>query len=154
MLTLQSSVASAIADAIHAKMTPEAQAHLRSLRLVNYKALDAYLDGQQHLERSSDLAYRKTGWPKPSEAEFRKAVMYFEQATREDPDYSPAYFGLSEAWAASWLPALADLDKAKAAAVKAVELDSESAQAHQQLARMLILYDRDWEAAEKEFVRV
>jgi TolB-like protein/DNA-binding winged helix-turn-helix (wHTH) protein len=154
VLTLQSSVASAIADEIHAKMTPEAQEHLKSLRPVNRKALDAYLDGHQHLERSSDLALRKTGWPKPSEAEFRKAVTYFEQATREDPDYSPAYLGLSQAWEAYWLPALADLEKAKAAAVKAVELDSESAQAHLQLAHMLILYDRDWTAAEKEFVRV
>jgi len=154
VLTLQSSVASAIADEIHAKMTPAEQVHLKSLRPVNRKALDAYLDGHQHLERSSDLALRKTGWPKPSEAEFRKAVAFFEQSTREDPEYSPAYVGLSQAWHVCWLPDLADLGKAKAAAVKAVELDSESAQAHLQLAHMLILYDRDWTAAEKEFVRV
>ena len=154
VLTLQSSVASAIANEIHAKMTPEAQEHLKSLRPVNRKALDAYLDGRRHLEDSNNLAYSKSGWPKPSEAEFRKAVAFFEQSTHEDPDYSPAYVGLSEAWEACWLPALANLEKAKAAAVKAVELDSESAQAHRQLAHMLILYDRDWTAAEKEFVRV
>jgi len=154
VLTLQSSVASAIADEIHAKMTPEAQEHLKSLRPVNRKALDAYLDGHQHLERSEGLAYGKTGWPKPSEAELRKAVVFFEQSAHEDPDYSPAYVGLSEAWEACWLPALANLEKAKVAAVKAVELDSESARAHRQLAHMLILYDRDWTAAEKEFVRV
>jgi TolB-like protein/DNA-binding winged helix-turn-helix (wHTH) protein len=154
VLTLQSSVASAIANEIHAKMTPEAQEHLKSLRPVNRKALDAYLDGKRHLEDSNNLAYSKSGWPKPSEAEFRKAVAFFEQSTHEDPDYSPAYVGLSEAWEACWLPALANLEKAKAAAVKAVELDSESAQAHRQLAHMLILYDRDWTAAEKEFVRV
>jgi TolB-like protein/DNA-binding winged helix-turn-helix (wHTH) protein len=154
VLTLQSSVASAIANEIHAKMTPEAQEHLKSLRPVNRKALDAYLDGKRHLEDSNGLAYAKAGWPKPSEAEFRRAVTFFEQSADEDPDYSPAYVGLSEAWEACWLPALANLEKAKAAAVKAVALDSESAQAHRQLAHMLILYDRDWTAAEKEFVRV
>ena len=154
VLTLQSSVASAIADEIHAKMTPEAQEHLKSFHPVNRKALDAYLDARQHLERSSDLALRKTGWPKPSEAEFRKAVALFEQSTHEDPDYSPAHVGLSQAWESPWLPGISDLEKAKVAAVKAVELDRESAQAHLQLAHMLILYDRDWTAAEKEFVRV
>jgi len=154
VLTLQSSVASAIADEIHAKMTPEAQEHLKSLRPVNRKALDAYLDGKRYLEDSNNLAYGKTGWPKPSEAEFRKAVAFFEQSTHEDPDYSPAYVGLSQAWQVCWLPDLADLGRAKAAAAKAVELDGGSAQAHLQLAHMLILYDRDWTAAEKEFVRV
>ena len=154
VLTLQSSVATAIADEIHAKMTLEAQEHLKSVRPVNRKALDAYLDGKRHLEDSNSLAYGKTGWPKPSEAEFRKAVAFFEQSTHEDPDYSPAYVGLSQAWQVCWLPDLADLGKAKAAAAKAVELDGGSARAHLQLAHMLILYDRDWTAAEKEFVRV
>jgi TolB-like protein len=154
VLTLQSSVASAIANEIHAKMTPEAQEHLKSFRPVNRKALDAYLDGKRHLDDSNSLALAKTGWPKPSEAEFRKAVALFEQSTHEDPEYSPAYVGLSQAWEVCWLPDLADLGKARAAAAKAVELDGGSAQAHLQLAHMLILYDRDWTAAEKEFVRV
>jgi len=154
VLTLQSSVASAIADEIHAKMTPEAQEHLKSLRPVNRKALDGYLDGKRHLDDSGSLANGKTGWPKPSEAEFRKALAFFEQSTHEDPDYSPAYVGLSQAWESPWLPGISDLEKAKVAAVKAVELDGESAHAHLQLAHMLILYDRDWTAAGKEFARV
>jgi TolB-like protein/DNA-binding winged helix-turn-helix (wHTH) protein len=154
VLSLQSTVADTIAKEINLELTPQEQSQLQNVRPVNRKALDAYLDGQRYLGDSSHLAYSKTGWPKPSEAAFRKAVTCFEQSIREDPNYSPAYVGLSQAWESPWLPGIADLEKAEVAALKAVELDGGSAQAHLQLAHMLILYDRDWAAAGKEFARV
>jgi len=95
VLTLQSSVASAIAEEIQAKMTPQEQEHLRSLRPVNRKDLDAYLDGRFHFGKADELQLRK-GFEQEFAEEERKAVADFEQAIREDPHYIPAYLAIFE----------------------------------------------------------
>jgi TolB-like protein/DNA-binding winged helix-turn-helix (wHTH) protein len=154
VLTLQGTVAGAIAKEVKVEVTPQEQWQLKNARPVNRKALDAYLEGQGRLGDSFNLALSKAGWPKRSEEESRKALAFFQQAIQEDPNYAPAYVGLSQVWQASWLPGGYDGAKAKAAAEKALALDDTLVHAHLEMAYLLIIYDRDWTVAEKEYKRI
>src|SRR5712691_3531869 len=68
VLTLQSSVATAIAEEIQVKMTPGEKLQLKSVRQVNREALDAYLDGRYHVDRACLLQLRR-GFEKEFEGE-------------------------------------------------------------------------------------
>jgi tetratricopeptide (TPR) repeat protein len=73
-----------------------------------------------------------------------------------DPNFAPSYSGLSDAylWAGyneGFLTATEARPKAKAAAVKAVQLDGDSAEGHTSLAVFKLFYEYDWEGAEAEF---
>jgi hypothetical protein len=151
---LQSAVAGAIAKEIKVEVTPPDLSQLKTARPANRKALDAYLQGQGHLGDSFNLALSKAGWPKRSEEEFTKGLAYLQQAVHEDPDYAPAYVGLAQAWQCSWLMGQYDGAKAKAAVAKAIALDDTLVQAHLEMAHLLIIYDRDWTSAEKEYRRI
>lgn len=87
--------------------------------------------------------------------EVEKGIQYYEQAIAIDPDYTLAYIGLSHAYRALVLtndanPADA-MRKAKEAALSAVDLDPNLADAHVALASSLFWFDWDWQAAEKHF---
>ncbi len=89
------------------------------------------------------------------EPEVLKGIQYYEQAIAIDPDYTLAYIGLSHAYRALVLtndsnPADA-MRKAKEAALSAVDLDPNLADAHVALASSLFWFDWDWQAAEKHF---
>ncbi|MBZ5658446.1 MAG: winged helix-turn-helix domain-containing protein [Acidobacteriia bacterium] len=150
ILTLQSSVASAIAEEIQAKMTPQEHQQLKSLRPVNRKALDSYLEGRFHLGKASDLQLRK-GFEQQFADEVRKAIADFELAIREDPHYIPAYLAIFEMQ--NLMDVTPELDsKGRAAVARAMELDDSVAEAHLDNARLL-LFDWKWLAAEKEYKR-
>ena len=150
VLTLQSSVASAIADEIQAKMTRQEQQHLKSLRPVNRKALDAYLNGRFHFAKLSELQLRE-GFEQEFAEEERKAIADFQHAVQEDPHYIPAYLAIFEM--TNLVDAIPDLDsKARAAVARALELDDSVAEAHLDNARLL-LGDWNWQAAGKEYKR-
>jgi len=87
------------------------------------------------------------------------ALAYFNQAIEEDPKYAQAYSGLADAYAllGDWQYAVMTpkeaLPKAKAAAIKALELDSALGEAHNSLAFCLDGFDWDFDSAGKEFLR-
>jgi TolB-like protein len=143
MLSLQHEVAQAIGTEIRVKLTPEERVHLTSGRPVRPAAQEAYLQGRYHLERwSADGA--------------KKAIEYFDEAIREDPNNAPAYAGLSETyvWASGdplfWEGAI---PKAKAAAMKALDIDDTLAEARTALAMTKLYNDWDFPGAEREFRR-
>jgi tetratricopeptide (TPR) repeat protein len=86
-------------------------------------------------------------------------LAYFNQATEEDPNYAQAYSGLADTYAllGDWQYAVMTpkgaYPKAKAAALKALELDSSLGEAHNSLAFVLDGYDWDLDAGGKEFRR-
>lgn len=93
---------------------------------------------------------------KLTEDGLHKALEYFAQALEKDPDYAPAYAAMAFSW--SWLadaslPPREAEPKAKAAALKALELDPENAYARTMLAIILWFYDWDASASEMEFRR-
>src|SRR3954466_11857448 len=83
-----------------------------------------------------------------------KSVSYFAQAIDLDPDYAQAYAHFSRTYFYMGIfgmgPASELFPKAKACAVKALELDESAPGAHNALAVVHILYEWDWPAAEAE----
>ncbi len=94
-------------------------------------------------------------WNKRTGEAIKKSIEYFNQAIEKDPSFALAYAGLADSYVvpANPLPPREKMPKAKAAAMKALELDNTLAEAHTSLARVLTVYDWDWTSAEKEFKR-
>ncbi|MGB8536803.1 MAG: tetratricopeptide repeat protein [Acidobacteriaceae bacterium] len=145
-LALQDRVARAIAEQIRINLTPREQAALKSVRVVNPEAYESYLKGRFF-------------WNKRTAEGLRVALAYFNQAIEEDPNYAQAYSGLADTYAllgdwqyAVMTPAQA-YPKARAAALKAVQLDSALGEAHNSLAFVLDGFDWDLDAGGKEFRR-
>ncbi len=144
ILKLHSQVAQDIAREIRIKLTPEDRERLDQNREVNPEAHKAYLLGYFHDRKLSSLGVIKS-------------IEYFKQAIEIDPNYALAYTGLSRAYAyltvfTATEPAEA-FPKAKAAALKALEIDASLPEAHLALGWVLATYDWDWEGAEREFKR-
>jgi len=144
VLAMQSEMASAIAEKVQAALTPSERTRLASARPVNPEAYEAYLKGMQH-------------WYKLTPQDIDTALEYFELALKKDPNYAPAHSGLALVWLGRQqmgftAPREAG-PKAKAAALKAVELDNTLAQAHSSLATVNCFYEWDWAGADVEFKR-
>jgi TolB-like protein/DNA-binding winged helix-turn-helix (wHTH) protein/Tfp pilus assembly protein PilF len=134
-LALQKKVARAIAEQIRIKLTPYEEAALGNVKVVNSEAHENYLRGRYFLNK-------RTG------DDLRKAVDYFKQSIEQDPAYALPYTGLADIYQLSDRPQLARQEVQKALA-----LDEQLAEAHTSLARLLYLFDRDWQGADREFRR-
>jgi tetratricopeptide (TPR) repeat protein len=145
-LALQNRVASAIADQIRINLTPQEQAALKNVKVVNPDAYESYLKGRYF-------------WNKRTADGLKVALAYFKQAIEEDPKYAQAYSGLADTYAllGDWQYAVMTpkeaFPKAKAAAIKALELDNTLGEAHNSLAFVLDGFDWDFDSAGKEFQR-
>jgi tetratricopeptide (TPR) repeat protein len=145
-LALQKQVARSIAEQIKVQLTPREEASLKSVRSVNPEAYESYLKGRYF-------------WNKRTADGLKVALAYFNQAIDEEPKYAQAYSGLADTYAllGDWQYAVMTpkeaLPKAKAAALKALELDENLSEAHTSLAFCLEGFDWNWDAAEKEFQR-
>jgi TolB-like protein/Tfp pilus assembly protein PilF len=138
----ESDIARAIADTLRAKLTGSEQNALTARPTENPEAHQLYLRGRYF-------------WNKRTGADFKKAIGYFNQAIEKDPNYALAYAGLADAYVL--LSAYAEaspknsLPQAKAAAAKALELDSTLGEAHASLAQALLAYDLNFAEATREF---
>jgi TolB-like protein/DNA-binding winged helix-turn-helix (wHTH) protein/Tfp pilus assembly protein PilF len=145
-LTLQHKVARAIAEQIRINLNAHEQATLRHDRVVDPEAYEAYLKGRYF-------------WNKRTGDDLQKAVEYFNQAISRDPNYAQAYSGLADAYAllGDWeygvLAPKEAFPRAKAAAVRALELDNTLSEAHTSLAFCLDAFDWDLKSAGTEFRR-
>jgi TolB-like protein/DNA-binding winged helix-turn-helix (wHTH) protein/Flp pilus assembly protein TadD len=145
-LALQNSVARAIAEQIRINLTPQEQAALKNVKVVNPEAYESFLKGRYF-------------WNKRTADGLKAALAYFQQAIEQDPKYAQAYSGLADTytllgdWQYAVMTPKEALPKAKAAAIKALELDSALGEAHTSLAVCLDGFDWDFDAAEKEFLR-
>ena len=148
VLLLQSDVARDIAKQIDLKLTPQQQQRLaKGAHPVNPDAYQSYLLGRYY-------------WNKRTADGLAQAGKYFQQAIQQDPNYAPAYAGLSDYFAfltliggPEILPPNQAMVQAKAAAVKAVQLDDSSSEAHSSMGHILHNSDWDFEGAEREFKR-
>ena len=145
-LALQNKVARAIADQVRINLTPREQSILKTARTVNPEAYEDYLKGRYF-------------WNKRTGEGLKKATEYFNDAIEKDPTFGQAYAGLADSYAllgngdfAVASPREA-YPKAKAAATKALELDNSLGEAHNSLAFCLGLFEWNWDAAEKEYLR-
>lgn len=144
VLDLQSEVSRTIARQIQVSLSPEEREQLAGSRPVDPEAHELYLKGRY-------------SWNKRTRDSFEKSLQYFQQALIRDPGYAAAYAGMADCYN---LMATYDVAKpkdsypyAKAAALRALQLDNSLAEAHASLAYVLHHYDWDGAAAVKEFQR-
>ena len=94
-------------------------------------------------------------WNKRTDESMATSVRYFQKAIEIDGDYALAWAGLADSFnllGEHSKEARKDFSpKSKAAALRALELDHELAEAHISLASLLMLDERDWENSGKEF---
>ena len=144
VLALQSEVARAIAHEVKIKLTPQEQARLETARPIDPAAHEAYLLGRYL-------------WNKRTAAGLAKAFTYFREAISKDSSYAAAYAGMADYY--NVLPFYSRhspaevFPQAKAAALKALEIDETLAEAHAALAYITAYYDWDLHGAEREFQR-
>ncbi len=146
VLALQSRVASAIVNEIRINLTPEEQQRLASTRSVSAEGYEDYLKGRYY-------------WNKRSQQGLTKAIEYFQLATERDPHYALAFAGLADCYSiigsaiVGTVPSQDVAPKAKAAALRALELDDTLAEAQTSLATVRFNYDWDWPGAAQGFQR-
>jgi TolB-like protein/Flp pilus assembly protein TadD len=140
----ESDIARAIAATLQAKLTGSEQDALTARPTENAEAHQLYLRGRYF-------------WNKRTGADLKKSIDYFNQAIDKDPNYALAYAGLADTYVL--FSAYAEgspkdsLPQAKAAAKKALELDSTLGEAHASLAQALLAYDLNFAEAKREFRR-
>jgi TolB-like protein/DNA-binding winged helix-turn-helix (wHTH) protein/Tfp pilus assembly protein PilF len=147
VLIVQSDVAEAVARTIAVTLTPDAHARLARARPIHTEAYQDYLRGRFF-------------WNRRTEAALKQALGYFQKAIAADPGYAPAYSGLADSYLSlgassivGGLPPRQAMPEAKAAALKALQIDGRLAEAHTSLAMVHLLYEWDLAACEKEFRR-
>ncbi len=143
IFSIQSEIATAIADALRATLSPEEQELLDTIPTENMAALEAYFRGKQRMEKRSSAA-------------LAKAVDDFNRAIELDPNFALAYVGLADSYQLqieySGLPLDEMTEKAQAATDKALALDDRLAEAYTSLGG--IQHNRnDYEAAETAYQR-
>jgi TolB-like protein/Flp pilus assembly protein TadD len=140
---IQTEIATAVADALWATLSPEEQSRLATVPTENLAAYEAYLLGRQRFETGTIAA-------------LVEAVDYFHQAIELDPGVALAYVGLADSYVEQvYLGGIAreeGLAKAQAAADKALALDDRSGEAYNSLAGIKETR-RDFEGAEAMYRR-
>ena len=146
VLSLQNRVSSAIVDQIRINLSTEDKERLAKNPSVSPEAYEDYLKGRYY-------------WNKRSSDGFARAIGYFEQATRIDPQYALAYAGVADCYGIigatiyGTVPASEAAPKAKAAAIRALQIDPSLAEAETSLATAKFNYDWDWAGAAEGFKR-
>lgn len=144
IFAVQDRVSERVVGLLAVKLSGQEQSLLAKRYTDDAEAYDFYLKGRYHLNRLTDDG-------------FMKGRDYFQQAIDKDPNYALAYAGLADAYNAlsGWnaLPPKEGFPKAKAAALKALEMDDQLAEAHTALGNVKLLYDWEWSSAESEFKR-
>jgi TolB-like protein/tetratricopeptide (TPR) repeat protein len=144
ILAAQGQVAKGVAKALAVKLLPAEEARLAVVRMVNPEAYSAYLKGAAL-------------WKTMKKADLDAAQRFFDQALEKDPSYAPAFSGLAWVWMArqqmSFVPESEGVPKAKEAALQAITLDENSAEAHEALAAVMTWGEWDWVGAQTEWTR-
>jgi tetratricopeptide (TPR) repeat protein len=127
--------------------------------------LRARLDSSEKQKVSRDYtanleAYRlylrgRYEWNKRNVKASERAIGYFRKALDLDPSYALAYAGIADAYSfeSGYLPASEIFPKAQSAALQAIKLDPDLAEAHASLGFYYVQYGWDWAKAEAEFRR-
>ncbi len=140
---VQNEVAEAVAREVNIKLKPQEARRLASASKIDPAANEAYLRGRYYF------------WQFSPEAS-SKALAMFIQATNLAPDFAPPYAGLADYYVFQGGSATAKaprevMPQAKAAVLKALELDPDLPDAHATLAWILFSFDHDWAGAGKAF---
>lgn len=141
---LETDIAQAISQKLQFKLSGADEKRLQKNQTESPEAYQLYLLGRYHLNKLTDDG-------------FRKGLDYFQKAIEKDPNYALAHAGLADAYQTlSGFDVLSPHEgfpKARAEALKALELDENLAEAHKILGIVKCFYDWNWAEAEREFRR-
>jgi serine/threonine protein kinase/tetratricopeptide (TPR) repeat protein len=144
IFVVQDEISHEISEKLRLQLTRVEKKRLIRRHTEDAEAYRLYLKGRHH-------------WNRWTEEGFYKAIEYFQQAVEKDPAYALAYTGLADSYVLlgwnSYLPPREAFPKGKVAAITALRLDPDLAEAHTSLAALLWLYDWKWDEAETEFKR-
>ncbi|MFL6278132.1 MAG: TPR end-of-group domain-containing protein, partial [Blastocatellia bacterium] len=142
---VQEKISRTISEKLQVRINYEHEKQLAKRHTDNTGAYKLYLKGRYF-------------WNKRTTEDLKRGLSYFQQALREDADYALAYAGLADSYIllASYnvLPPVDGLLKAKAMALKALELDDTLIEARASLALAKVNYDWDWAGAQREYKRI
>ena len=142
---LQADVSAAVAEAVQVELSADDVRHFATVRAVDPDVYEAYLKGRYY-------------WNQRTADSLRIAVSHYETALRLDPTYAPAYAALADCYnllgtvmvsggsPRMWRPRAAE------AAIKALQIDPDLAEAHATLGYVRH-YNWEWEEAERSFRR-
>jgi len=133
LVSLQTEIARDVSEKLRVRLSGADEQRLAKNYTENTEAYQLYLRGRFY-------------WNKNTPENSQKAIELFTQAIAIDPNYALAYAGIADAY-----PLLSFPTKAKEAALKALSLDNNLAEAHSAFGRILLDYDYDFAAAEREF---
>jgi serine/threonine-protein kinase len=140
ILLLQAEISQEIADHLKLRLNGSERQRLARNFTKDPEAYKLYIQGHYL-------------WNKFTADGVRKSIPYYEQAIDKDPAYALAYSALADAYVLLGVIAARPRDvfpKAKAAALKAIELDESLAAAHISLGAYKLFYEWDWAGAERE----
>jgi TolB-like protein/Tfp pilus assembly protein PilF/tRNA A-37 threonylcarbamoyl transferase component Bud32 len=141
---IQEEIANQILEKLKTQLSGEEKKQVTRRATQNKEAYQLYLKALYFLNR----------W---SARDLHKAIEFSEQAIAADAGCAPAYAILSHSYYVlghlGFLPPSQTNPKAKAAALKAVELDDSSSLAHVALAQVLLFCDWKFEEARRECMR-
>ncbi len=141
--TVQQRISREITEKLRTRLTNAEQQRLAKNHLINVEAYQHYLRGRFH-------------WNRRTVAEIKKSIEEFQLAIAADPGYALAYSGLADAYinlSNTHLSPTEAIPLARAAALKALELDGQLAEARTSLGVIKWRYEWDWKGAEAEFKR-
>ena len=141
---VQDEITLAVVDALKVKLLGEEKAVVLKRFVDNTKAYELYLKGRYY-------------YNKHTAEDWLKGIECFERAIEIEPEYAPAYAQIALSYVTLSYFGLYSphetFPKGKAAVTRALEIDEQLAEAHLALANIFFYYERDWEAAEREFKR-
>ncbi len=148
VFAIQDEIAVAIVERLKTELTPQERKRLTGDRQVDPEAYEAYLRARHYLHRHAPSILRD-----PQQQE--KVIELFQRAIDGEPDHALAWAGLADAYSflCRWVSPERYCTKARAAAMKALELDETLAEAHTAMGRVYLGADFNWEAAKREHVR-
>jgi TolB-like protein/Tfp pilus assembly protein PilF len=143
ILAAQEEISREVSEQLRLKLTIEERRRFAKRDTENIETYHLYLKGRFF-------------WSKYTGEGINRSIEYYQQAIDADPAYALAYVGLAEAYYAlstTYLPPGEAMPKARAAAMKALEIDETLSEAHSTLGMIGMLYDWDWTEAERAYQR-
>jgi adenylate cyclase len=144
LLDVQNDLGRSIAEQVSANLTPQRQIELAKKHSVNPEAYDLYLKGRFY-------------WNQRTPEAIKESIAYFQEAIAKDANFALAYAGLADAYNISNIVGLysagESLPQARAAAMRAIQLDPSLAEAHAALGMEKSHYEFDFPGAEGEFLK-
>jgi serine/threonine-protein kinase len=144
LVKLQQEMSSEIAEKLRLRLSGAERKKLRKQTTASAEAYQLYLKGRYH-------------WNKRTEESLKRSINFFREAIDSDPSFASAYAGLADSYITLGtnipLPPRDAMPKAKAAAMKAIEIDDGLAEAWASLAAVRWWFDWDMRGAEQAYLR-